>query len=563
MALRALKIMAELKKRNALIDALLIQKSGFNTRKSELESALKEAESDEDIKLVSDKIDELETEIAGADTDAKISAEQAEIDKLNVELSGISKPSETPTTDDSSPKPEERGIKKMISKRTIFGRLDEQTRNDILSDESVKDFLTSIRSTGNYKTRAVSNGVLTIPTIFLDLIRPSVDTYSKLYSVVRVRNVRGEARQNIIGTAPEAVWTEQFASLNESEFKYNQISIGGYKIGGYITIDNALLADSDENLSAEIIENLAQSIGRGLDRAIIYGTGVRMPLGIATRLSQTSQPNDWGTNAPAWTDLSTTNILKLDSAESATTGTAFFTALYGKLIKAKSDYATGDRVWIMNENTKATIIQKSIGVDSAAAIVAGTANEMPIIGGRIITLNFIPDGDIIGGYMDMYVLAERDGSSFAQSDQYKFVDDQTVFKGSARYDGKPTFGEGFVMVNINNTNPTITTTFAGDSANVKLVSLSALSIGTTPVTLFPPFSANVLNYTAKVTTHSNKITATSFEKDATISIKNGLASVSNGGNATFVTGDNKLTIEVTNGNATKRTYTVTIDDITA
>jgi len=120
MALRALKIMAELKKRNALIDTLLIQKSGFNTRKSELESALKEAESDEDIKLVSDKIDELETEIAGADTDAKISAEQAEIDKLNVELSGISKPSETPVTDDPSPKPEERGIKKMISKNYYF-----------------------------------------------------------------------------------------------------------------------------------------------------------------------------------------------------------------------------------------------------------------------------------------------------------------------------------------------------------------------------------------------------------------------------------------------------------
>jgi len=41
-----------------------------------------------------------------------------------------------------------------------------------------------------------------------------------------------------------------------------------------------------------------------------------------------------------------------------------------------------------------------------------------------------------------------------------------VFKGTARYDGQPVFGEGFVIVNINNETPTTSASFAVDSANV-------------------------------------------------------------------------------------------------
>ena len=34
---------------------------------------------------------------------------------------------------------------------------------------------------------------------------------------------------------------------------------------------------------------LGQSIGLALDKAIVYGTGVKMPLGIVTRLAQASK----------------------------------------------------------------------------------------------------------------------------------------------------------------------------------------------------------------------------------------------------------------------------------
>jgi len=556
--LRKIKILAELKKRNSTLTALIVQKTGFETRQSELEKALAEAETEEDINLVQQNIEDLEKEITDAGVDAKVESEQAEVEKLNAELGSIVEPTDPQVAEPKNDN--ERGAKFNMSKRGLFYTvLDTQQRAAFLENAEVKDFLTRARELK--QTRGVTNANLTIPQVFFDTLRPNLPKVSKLYAKVNVKPVKGTARQNITGTLPEAVWTEMCGDLNELDISFNQIEVDGYKVGGFMAIANSTLADSDESLASDILDALSAAIGKALDRAIVFGTGSRMPLGIATRLAQTSQPSSWGTNDPTWTDLHTSNVLKWDA--SAQTGATFFAALHGKLSTAKSDYATGETTWIMNKKTHQAIIAKSIGVDSSAAIVSMINSTMPVIGGEIIELETIADNDIIGGYLDMYLLAERQGGEFASTDILRFLSEQTVFKGTARYDGKPVFGEAFVMVNIANTNPTTSSTFPGDSANVKLVSLSALTIGATPVTLFPPFDPNVLNYHCKVTAHANKITATALTTGATVSIKNGATTVTNGSNATFTAGENTLTIDITNGNATKRTYTVVVDDVTA
>ena len=56
--------------------------------------------------------------------------------------------------------------------------------------------------------------------------------------------------------------------------------------------------------------------------------------------------------------------------------------------------------------------------------MAGLDNTMPIVGGEIITLEFIPDHQVIGGYGGEYVLVEREGGTFASSDLPLFVQDK-------------------------------------------------------------------------------------------------------------------------------------------
>jgi HK97 family phage major capsid protein len=91
---------------------------------------------------------------------------------------------------------------------------------------------------------------------------------------------------------------------------------------------------------------------------------------------------------------------------------------------------------------------------------------MPVEGGDIVELDFIPDNDIIGGFGSLYLLAERAGSQLAVSEHVRFIEDQTVFKGTARYDGAPAVGAGFVVVNIANAAPSTAVSFAADDANV-------------------------------------------------------------------------------------------------
>jgi len=120
---------------------------------------------------------------------------------------------------------------------------------------------------------------------------------------------------------------------------------------------------------------------------------------------------------------------------------------------------------VCNHKTHIDLQAKALAFNSAAALTAGVTSELPIIGGQIVELDFVPDSQIIGGYMDLYLLAEREGTTLEQSTEVKFIEDQTAFKATARYDGKPVRGEAFVVVRYDNVAPVTSATFAADSAN--------------------------------------------------------------------------------------------------
>lgn len=82
-----------------------------------------------------------------------------------------------------------------------------------------------------------------------------------------------------------------------------------------------------------------------------------------------------------------------------------------------------------------------------------------------------------------------------------------------------------------------------------------MAIGSLKLT--PSFEPNVTEYTATTTNASNKISATPENESAIVIIKKDSAEVKNGEACTWSNGKNKLTIEVSNGNAS-RTYTVNI-----
>lgn len=447
---------AELEKQKSAMDAL-------EKRKEELEKDIREAKTEEEQEAVENAVREYEDSMAAV-KDA-MSALEAAIADLESELS------ETEEKQGDDPAPEsgdentesERKVRERMATRKEFFGMDAQERTAFFADAEVKNFLERTRQLGREK-RSISGGDLLIPEVMLSLIKEVATTYSKLYSKVHAVSVPGKARQRVMGAIPEAVWTEMCATLNELDLSFTAVEVDGYKVGGYIAICNAVLEDSDIALASEIISALGQAIGLALDKAILYGTGTKMPLGIVTRLCQAAQPEGYDTNARPWQNLSTTNVITITGK----TGLEMFQDIVTASGAASGKYSRGGMFWAMNDKTYTKLVSNAMSINASGAIVTGQNATMPVIGGEIVKLSFIPDDVIIGGYGDVYLLAERAGTTISQSEHVRFIEDQTVFKGTARYDGLPVIAEGFVAIGIGGTKPVATAvTFAEDTANAQ------------------------------------------------------------------------------------------------
>ena len=458
MALRVLMTKKKLDTAKKSLEDLRSQREEFEKRESEIEKAIEEALTEEEKKVVEEEIDKHEAE--KAELDEKEKALSDEVTELEKELADLETEQEKEPEVKEVPKEEERKSVKTMETRKFFN-MNVQERDAFFAREDVNKYLDEVRSAIREK-RALTNVGLTIPEVFMGLIRENLIDYSKLYKYVDVRRINGEGRAVIMGSIPEAVWTECCANLNELTLGFNDVELDCYKLGGFFAVCNANLEDSAINLATELVIALSKAIGLALDKAILYGTGVKMPLGVVSRLAQTEAPAAYPATARAWADLHTSNI---KSIAAGTTGAALIAAIITAFGNAKGKYSRGTKVWVMNELTYTNMVAASVSVDASGAIVAGVNGQMPVIGGNIEVLDFIPDNVIIGGYFDLYLLAERAGAKFMTSEHVKFLQDQTVFKGTARYDGVPAIAEAFVAIGLNGVTPNATMTFAADSAN--------------------------------------------------------------------------------------------------
>lgn len=455
MALKVLMLRKQIDGKKKELEALRAKDESFKTRHDELATAIEEAETEEQQAVVTEEIETFQTEQSEHDS-AKADLEE-EIRELENDLAAEEAAQDT--TPPAEPE-KERGAEKMATAETRnrFGLTDE-----MMTREAVQGFLTEVRTCIKEK-RALTNVGLTIPQEFLGVLRQNLINYSKLYRHVNVRYLSGEGRLAIMGTIPEAVWTECCANLNELDLGFNEVEIDCYKLGGFFPVCNAQLEDSDIALATEILTALSQAIGYALDKAILYGTGTKMPLGVVSRLAQTTEPADYPPTARPWVDLHTTNI---KSIAASVTGVDLFREFLLDAGAAKGKYARGGKVWAMNETTQTKLIANAMTINAEGAMVSGVNGIMPVVGGVIEVLDFIPDDVIIGGYFELYLLGERSATKLSQSEHYRFVEDQTIFKGNARYDGQPVIAEAFVAVGLDGTTPTAEMTFAPDEANTE------------------------------------------------------------------------------------------------
>ena len=480
MALKALMLRKKIDIKTKELEALRSTSEGFEKREAEIEAAIAEAASEEDQAAVTDEIDAFTAERAA--NAESITALEKEISELEAELEKEERSQET--TPPPAAASAEREDVKMPETRNRFG-----ITNEMVTREDVQSFLGEVRSCIREK-RALSNAGLLIPDVYLGLIRENVPNFSKLYRHAYVRRLNGEGKLTIMGTIPQAVWTACCANLNELTLGFNEAVVDCNKVAAFVPVCNAILDDSDINLSSEILEAILISIGKALDLAILYGSGSGMPLGIYTRLAQESQPAGYPANARPWVDLHSTNILTIANS---VTGIDLFKTIMIDSSVISGKYSRGEMVWVMNDKTYKFLRAQGMNINAAGYIVSAVDGQMPAVGGIVEVIDDVPDYNIIGGYFDLYLLAERQGITLETAPMVKFIEDETLFRGKARYDGLPVIAEGFCCIAINGASASAAS-LAADAANtVQYIALNKSAVTLATRTGTEQLTAQLLN----------------------------------------------------------------------
>lgn len=473
MALKVLLLRSRLAPLQTELQTLETTRDGFAAREAELEHDIAEAQTDEERSVVEAAVNAFEQERSANAAD--ITRVQQAIDAINDEIRSLENAQTPPPAPQPGNDPGATNHKRSVqpmpiidTERRWFG-LTYQQRDALLAQDSTKEFLQRFRQLRAQQNSA-TGAELGIPTEFMQILRDLTYQNSKLWPYVHSESIRGNARQNIVGTGAEAVWSEMLANINEITLDFTQLEMDGYMLAGYMAISNAVLQDdSDLQLLTSILNAMGEANARAMDKAIVYGTGKKMPVGFITRLAASTKPDWWNNDQGEFTDLHSSNILKLDI--DSTSGASFFGTLIESLGIADPKYSDGRVFWVMNRKTHIKLMAKALAFDASAALAAGINNTFPIIGGDIVELEFMADNDIAGGFGSLMRMVEREGMSITSSDIPLFLRNMTVFRSIGRYDGKPARGEAFVLVNFHNTQPTASISFAPDLANEKLGTL--------------------------------------------------------------------------------------------
>lgn len=431
MALKQLMINKKIEQRQKLLKSLNEKRTGFKTRDDSLETALTEAETDDEIAAVEDEINQLEKEKTAAEDEAIKLEEQ--ITELEDELAALE--GNEPGNEDPAEPNNEGGTRSMAKK----GAFQKRTRDlgEAYFTREVLDFykelrtkLAQKRANGNVLPEGEGRNELAIPDLIMNRIRERIGDFTTLYPLVDVVVAQGRVKLILDVDTQEATWMEQrgvnLPEKDDSEL--TAVEFDGFLIGRIVYIDNSLLEDSQPiiNLDDYLTKRIARSIAKGLDKAIAVGTG-----------ATGKQPE---------------GILPAIPAENKVTAKANYADIipHLALIDTGED-ATGEIILVMHRQTYyRRLAALTLHVNSSGQDVVQLPNlaQPNFLGLQVEFNNYIPQNKLLLGVFDKYTLVERAAARIDASTHYRFSDYQTAIRGVGRYDGKPVIPKAFVEVTL-------------------------------------------------------------------------------------------------------------------
>ena len=297
----------------------------------------------------------------------------------------------------------------------------EQIRNLLRNDE-VRNFYSDLQV--RLRSGSLKRGSdIVIPEEAEDSLTELIKEYSALYSEVRMIPIGIDGRAIVSVDDVKAVWSFSADMLTEMDSSLSAVELADNKLGCFTSVPNSTLENTLIDMVLYIEDLLAQAMAYGFDDAVINGAGdneaVFEPRGIMLNLPET---NKVSVPLDTWDHMVSSPGLLTHEIRLITPGT-------------KADI--GEVIAVMKRKTYYT------------HAITGANSSLPYPNLNGVRVKFTPavgDDKIILGDFKQYVMGKRRGAQIASSDQVKFIDDQTLFKVSGRFDGQPLNNAAFVEI---------------------------------------------------------------------------------------------------------------------
>lgn len=283
-----------------------------------------------------------------------------------------------------------------------------------------KEQLGAIKQVFNgLKEMRKSNTTYEAPEEFTEIILDHIKASSRIYQLVRNINIDfSQGGRLIIGseaTPAEFKKEGEPAAAGGFDVELDFRFSNGYSLIKVLFISNDMLESEDkEKWLSQIVLAIGDALALGLDDAILNGGGkdAEQPEGIITNIPEANKVT---VTAPTTLYEILSPIKLVDS---------------GKL----------------NQNEIVVVVNRNTYYSKLFEFLLNCNN--PDVLPKFIISYAMPEDQILFADLSKYTVIQRGKVSFAKSRHFRFLGDETGFKGRTNFDGTPTRKEAFALVTL-------------------------------------------------------------------------------------------------------------------
>ena len=396
--------------------------------------------------------------------------------------------------------------------------------------------------------QAVTGLDAALPRTVINEVFTELQTRHPLLSRINFR-ASGGAVEIMVNTNgyEEAVWGDLCDEIvKELTAGLKKIPTTLLKLSAFLAVCKAMLELGPEWLDEFMRQALYEALSNGMEAGFVTGDGNKKPIGMTRQVGDSVV-----VSGGVYPEKERVKLYDLSPAT------------VGNLISIMAADPNGkprqvqDVIFLVNPQD---YFQKVMPATTLMAPDGSYRNDVMPYPMTIIQVPALKRGEAVMGIAHRYLaLAGTSPNGRVEySDHYRFLEDERVYLIKAYANGMPLDNNAFLHLDISGLKPAAwKITMVEEPAPSTDAALSSLAIG--GLTLTPAFSSGTTTYTAETTNATNTITATPADAGASIQVLVDAKEISNGTAATWKSGSNTVTINVTAADGkTKKAYTVTV-----